>query len=301
MLMTGILGRIREYVRIIRINQWYKNLVVFLPIFFAEEFLNTNALFMTALGFLSLGLVSSANYVMNDLIDVDRDRAHPEKRFRPLASRKMSFHEAMILFIISLVLGLGLAYSLNYLFLIFASALFMLSLAYSLWLKNEPVLDIIIISVNFVIRAISGAFIMNILISPWLILCPLFVAIVLALGKRESDMSVLKQDASKHKLVLGIYTPRLIDALMIISTTCLIITYALYALSKKGWLLITVPLAIYAIFRYYYLVDSGSEIARNPGRFYKDKRLLISLIIWTLLLFLIIYFINYDTSNVFLK
>jgi len=291
----------KGYFEILRVYQWYKNLVVFLPIFFAGELLYPKAIELTALGFLALCLVSSANYVLNDIIDRRRDRIHPEKKFRPLASKIISLPEAMIIFILTLIIGLFISIKLNYVFFLFVLILFLLTTVYTLWLKKEPIVDIITISVNFVIRAISGAFIMSILISPWLIVCPLFVAIVLGLGKRASDLKLMKGDAIKHKEVLKVYTPEITNALMIISTACLIMAYSLYALSKSGWLLITLPFAIYTIFRYYQLVNQESEIARNPERFYKDTRILTAMILWAIILFLVVYFIPHDTSAIFLK
>lgn len=299
--MINFFARIIEYVKIMRIYQWYKNLVIFLPIFFAGELFYPNAIPMTAIGFISLALISSANYILNDIIDIEKDRIHPEKRFRPLASKKICKTEAVLLFFIVLALGLWIAFSLNKIFFIMVTALFILSTAYSLWLKKEAILDIIIISVNFVIRAISGAFIMSILISPWLIVCPLFVAITLGIGKRRADLKFMKEKASKHKEVLKAYNNELTNALMIISTTCLIMSYSLYALSKSGWLLITLPFAIYTVFRYYQLVNQESDIARNPERFYKDIRIVIALIIWSILLLLVMYFLPHDISTIFLK
>jgi 4-hydroxybenzoate polyprenyltransferase len=142
---------------------------------------------------------------------------------------------------------------------------------------------------------------MSILISPWLIVCPLFIAIVLGLGKRHADLKFMKEKALKHKEVLKAYNTEIINALMIISTTCLIMSYSLYALAKSGWLMITLPFAIYTVFRYYQLVNQESEIARNPGKFYTDTRILIAIICWAILLFIIMYYLPHDTSMIFLQ
>ncbi len=273
-----------KYLRLLRTYQWYKNLLVFLPLVFAGLFLDGNLLFKTFLGFLSLCLVSSANYIVNDIIDVNKDRYHPEKKNRPIASGEIGIELAVFFGLICLLISFFTAYKIDLLFLIAPIFLFLFNLIYSLWLKNEIFVDILAISINFVVRAVSGIFIIHRNISPWLILCPFFLSLFIASGKRKADLDVLGEDAYKHKEVLRYYSKEVSNFLMIITTSLLTISYSLYVfLSNHHLLFISLPFAIYVIFRYSYLIYNGSEIARKPELFYKDKRLLIGIVLWVLM------------------
>jgi len=160
--------RLIQYLKLARIPQWYKNLVIFLPIFFTGNMFNMAIIEMTLLGFLSLSFISSANYIINDIVDIKKDKVHPEKSKRPLAAGKVRIFEAIILALIFIAASVFIGISLGIYFLIFIIALFLLTFAYSLFLKNEPIIDILVISINFVLRAISGVFIIKVFISPWL-------------------------------------------------------------------------------------------------------------------------------------
>lgn len=289
--------RLIEYIKIIRPWQWYKNLVIFLAIFFVGKLFQLQLFKSVLLGFVALSLVSSANYVMNDIIDKKKDRAHSEKKNRPLASGKISLFEAWIIFTIMIILGLLLAFNLGALFFISSLALFIMTLMYSLFLKNEPIADLLIIAMNFVIRAVSGTFIIKVFISPWLILCPFFLALFLAAGKRDADIRFLKNSymMNNYKEVLKHYNKEILDGILIISATNLITTYSLYALSKNALLLLTIPLGIYLILRYYSLINSGSEIARHPERIIKDWRMVVAFALYSILLLIIFYFIDINS------
>ena len=283
--------RINWYIKLIRVHQWYKNLVIFLPIFFAGKLFNLSSLEKILIGFVALCLISSANYILNDIVDIKKDKLHPEKKYRPLAFGKITILEASIIGLLFLFASLLISYQLGIIFLVMILFLFVSTTLYSLWLKNEPILDVVIIATNFVVRAISGAFIISLFVSPWLILCPFFLALYLAVSKRHSDLKMLKKNAIKHKEVLKYYTPDTTNALMIIATTCFIMSYALYAFSRTELLLVTLPFAVYTMCRYYLLVNTGSEIARNPEKIYKDKKLIITAILWSILIFIIFYYI----------
>ncbi|MDD5253490.1 MAG: decaprenyl-phosphate phosphoribosyltransferase [Candidatus Nanoarchaeia archaeon] len=275
---------------LLRIRQYYKNLLIFLPLIFVGSFFNKNLLLDIFLGFIALCLVSSSNYIINDIFDIKKDEEHPEKRLRALASKKISIPLAIFIFIITLISSLVISYLLSEKFFYAVLAMFVLTQFYTLFLKNQPFVDILMISVNFVIRAISGAFIINATLSPWLIACTFFLALFIATGKRESDLLLLKNNFQNHKPVLKYYTKEITQSLMIISTTLLITTYSLYSfLSQYPNLIFTIPFAIYVIFRYFLLVKEGSIIARHPEKILKDKSITIGLILWILTIFLIIY------------
>lgn len=269
----------KEIIKLIRVKQWYKNALIFIAILFSGNFLDFNLLLLTIVGFFLLSITSSANYIINDIIDKDKDKKHPEKKNRPIASGAISVPFAYTLFLIFLAIGLIGSFLLSVKFFLAVLAFFILTQAYSLGLKNEPFLDVILIGANFVLRAASGGFLLNLSISYWLIFCSFFLALFLAFSKRKADLMFLKEP-EKHKKVLKYYTIEMVDSFKNITTTILIIAYSLYVVTVNPSLILSIPFALYAIFRYFYLVHIGSIIGRHPEYFYTDVRLLVSFIAW---------------------
>ena len=283
-------SKIYYFISLMRPHQYYKNLLIFLPLIFAKHLLLINDLLKTTIGFLLLCLLSSSYYIINDIVDYKKDKNHPEKKLRPLASGKISKSEALITSIFLILIVLFFSYRISTLFFYALITLLSLALMYNFWLKNEVFADIIILSTNFVIRAISGAFIINVKVSPWLILCTFFLALFLASGKREANIALLNEKSKLYKKVLLKYNKNLTRTLMIISTTSLIISYSLYSfLSDFKNLIITLPISLYTIFYYFYLIENGSPVARNPELVFKEKRILTAIIIWMLLVLLCVY------------
>lgn len=280
----------KDLLSLIRVSQWYKNLVIYLPAIFFGHFFSFSLVNIT-LGFLSLCFMSSVNYIVNDMIDMKRDKLHPEKKTRPLASGKVSLKKALALLIALLLGSLAIAMFLPFYFLISLVALFMMTQFYTLFFKHEVFLDILFIAINFVIRAVAGVFILKASISPWLILCTFFLSLFLSAGKRHADFMFLGENAVNHRKTLKHYTKDITNSLMIITTSLLILSYAIYTfLSNFKNLILTLPISIYVIFRYFYLVHEGSEISRHPEKFFKDKRLVIGILAWVVSVFLVIYF-----------
>lgn len=275
-----------------RPHQWYKNLVIFLSILFGGVLFDWNSFLQIVLGFISLCGVSSFNYIINDIVDRKRDMIHPEKRNRPIAAGKIKVGEASVVAGILFIISMAIAAALDRFFFLSVIGLAIFTLAYTFYFKKELFADIILIALNFVIRSVSGAFIVDIEISYWLILCPFFLSLFLSVGKRESDIMFLGKKAQAHREILGCYSSSLTHALMIITTTSLIMSYSLYSfLSVYKNLIITLPLVMYAIFRYLYLIYRGSDISRHPERIIKDKRLVYSGITWVLCVIILIYLI----------
>jgi len=285
----GALG----YLRVFRAEQWYKNLLVFLPLVFVKQ-LFSFSFFNVLIGFAALCLVSSSGYILNDIFDIRKDRVHPEKCRRPIASGLIGVNLAFFLAIVLLLASLAVSFAVDRYFGFFVLLLFGLTLFYSLFLKNEPFLDIVIIGINFIIRALSGAFIIFpgqvIKISPWLILCPFFLALFLASGKRKADLILLGRNATMHKQTLTSYTQDIVNFLLNITTTSLLLCYALFSFnSDYPNLIYTIPFAVYILFRYVSLVNSGSEIARKTYLLVKDARIMIAGFLWAAATFVIIY------------
>lgn len=282
--------KLKYFVRLLRPRQWYKNLLVFLPIIFAGQLFDQQKLFLTVFGFVALCAVSSANYVINDVVDVKKDRKHPEKRERPIAAGRVSVFVALLISAVLLGAGVGIAFLLDVWFLIFVLFLFGLTQAYSFWLKKEAFADILIIGINFVIRAVSGTFIIDVDISPWLVLCTFFFALFLASGKRYADLAFLGAKARQHKESFRVYTKDVANILMLVATTLLIAMYSAYALlGEHRWLGLTLPFALYAIFRYFSLIYAGSSIARHPELVVKDTRMVVAILLWAVVAFAVIY------------
>lgn len=276
--------------QLFRVQQWYKNLLIFLPLVFAGLLTDPKSIFFTALGFLSLCFMSSANYILNDIIDREKDKAHPEKKYRPIASGNISILHATIYALLLATFSLVLAFFLSEMFFVLLLIFFFLTQLYSLYFKDELFADIIFISTNFVLRAMAGSFILEVRLSPWLIICTFFLSLFIAVGKRKADLSLLKNKANQHKKSLQDYEEKITQTLMIIATTALLISYSLYSfLSIYPQLIYSLPFALYVILRYFYLCETESMVARHPEQFYQDKRLLLGIILWGALVIILLY------------
>ena len=289
--MSRFLKFIYAVIRLCRPHQWYKNLLIFLPIVFSKNLMTTELWPSLVLGFISLILISSVNYIFNDTSDYQKDKKNPEKMRRPIASGIVSRWQASIIAVLLLFGALYISFSLNIIFFYIVIMLFFLTSVYSVYLKNELFADIIIIGINFVLRTISGSILMNAEISPWVIICVFFFTLFLTVGKRYSEIIFLKEDASNNRKVLNEYDSKTLNSLMDISTTVFIITFSIFTFFSQHSqnLIYLVPLFVYVILRYTWLIRNGSIIARHPEKIYKDKRLFVSLLFFTFLSILLIY------------
>ncbi len=284
---------ILDLFKLIRPQQWYKNLLIFLPLIFGGKLFDVNLFYLTFSGFVALCLVSSSNYVINDVIDYKKDRLNKEKQSRPVASGKISRSLAVVLALILLLFSVFISLRLNVDFLYAVLSLFFLTQLYSLFLKNEVFVDLLMIGVNFIIRAASGALLLKISISPWLVLCVFFLSLFLSASKRKSEIAFLGEGAQKHRAVLEKYSKDIVNMLLIIATCSLILSYSLYSfLSQYHNLFYTIPLALYVILRYVYLTEIGSEIARHPEKIIKDYRIVLASMLWVGATFYLLYFLK---------
>ncbi len=280
---------VKSYIEILRPEQWYKNLIVFAALFFSFNLFDISKLILTFIGFIIMCLLSSANYIFNDITDKRRDFHNYIKKQRPVASGKVSIKYAIILMSILAIMGLLGAYLLNRQFFVLSVLFIILTSFYSLFFKNIVFIDILLIAINFVIRAVAGAFIINVFISPWLVLTPFFLSLFLSIGKRRAELSSLGKSAVRHRNTLMFYPEDLTNSLLTITTTLVVITYALYTVSVDNKLLLTLPFVMYAIFRYFSLIYSNSAIAIRPELVFKDLKFMIALIMWTATAFIVLY------------
>ncbi len=280
---------IKEFIISMRPRQWYKNLVIFVGIVFSFNLLNLN-LWIDAIGaFAVFCAISGSIYVLNDIIDIEKDKTHPKKCMRPIASGKLNKSYALIFAIIFIGLALFVAYLINLWFLVSTIAFFLLILIYSVFLKHFIIVDIIIISTGFVIRAIAGCFAVGVLVSPWLIICAFLLALFLAIGKRRHELVLLRGDAGNHRKILDGYSTEMLDQMINITTSALIMSYSLYTFfTGKIFIMLTIPFAFYGLFRYIYLVHK-ENFGGEPEMLFRDRGMLFTMILWVILIIVILY------------
>lgn len=284
----------KDLIKLIRPHQWYKNFVIFIAIIFSGNLFNTTLLEKSILAFVVLCLLSGFIYIMNDLIDVDKDKRHPVKRNRPLPSGRLSKSTALFFGIILLLIGLYISLSIAPMFFLGSLAFVFIGLLYSLILKNIFLVDTLTVSVNFVLRAILGAFAINVLVSEWLVLCTFLLAFFLALCKRNAELQILGKNAYKHRAVLRYYTADMLNNFIIFTLSSLFISYAIYTIFVTNYYMTaTLPVSLYLLFRYFsFGYDKKKKaILGSPSKALKDKGMLVGIIIWALLIVFIFYFL----------
>ena len=251
--------RLFAIVRSLRPKQWTKNLLVFAGLVFTYNLLNPGMLSRVVLAFVAFCMLSSAGYIWNDLRDASADRLHPTKRRRPIAAGLVPTWLAATLALALGVAGLLLALSLGTSFMLVASLYMLLTASYSIWLKHLVLIDVFGISAGFVLRAVGGAVVIGVPVSPWLYVCTVLVSLFLGLGKRRNELEVLEAGAAGHRKNLEQYSLELVDQLILIVASVTIMAYSLYTFSAENLprdhsMMLTIPLVVYGLFRYLYLV-----------------------------------------------
>ncbi len=273
------------YLELLRPHQWYKNVVAFLGIFFGGLLLNPGAWLQVLRVFIALCLISSSSYILNDLRDVEEDRKHPKKKNRPLASGRAKIFPAYLLSVLLFFLPLPLLSGLSWKIYTMVYGLFILTQMYTQFFKKIPLFDVAFLSLNFVLRTLAGVYALNIYISPWIILVPYFVGVYLALMKRRGE---LVRGGPRKSLK---YDMELLDHLISGTIFTLLVLYVLYAFSKPSTSLyfLTLPFAVYILFRWFHLSRSDPDMAEEAQRVLKDPGILLSFLLWTLILLYIHY------------
>ena len=288
---------LRGLFRTMRPHQWTKNVVVYIALVFDGKLFQPDAFLQTTLVAFSFCLIASCVYIMNDLVDIEKDRQHPRKRLRPLPSGQLTPRFAIVgLIIIALITFIGTV-ALNGWVALVMLVYFVQNIAYSFYLKNVVLIDVMLVAFGFLLRVIAGAIIVNVAnFSPWLYVCVTLLALFLGFGKRRHEIALLEGDASKHRSILAEYTLPLLDQIIGIVTTSALIVYTLYsfeaqtAFAGDGQMLITVPPVFYLIARYLYLIHVKKLGGAPDELLIKDRPLLINSIIWMALIIFLIYF-----------
>ena len=276
-----------------RPHQWTKNLAVFAAIIFAVKLFDGRLWTVTALAFVSFCLMSSALYALNDVVDAERDRQHPVKCERPIASGRMGAATGLgiagVLFVVATAIGIfvGLPFAAT------LGAYAALHLLYSFVLKNVSIVDMLVISAGFVLRAVAGAVAIAVPVSPWLVLCTGLLALFLAAAKRRHEIVLLRELSYTHRPVLAEYTPELLDSFMVTLSAATITTYALYTFfegkAPHHLMMLTIPFVIYGLLRYQYLVLSKGGGGRPEDVLLGDGPILIDIVLWMISAVAVLY------------
>ena len=291
----------RRLIITIRPDQWIKNLVLFAGLLFVGGLGEFTLVLHAVAGFLVFCGLSGATYILNDLTDLERDRKHPSKRGRPIASGELPVRVAATTGIVLAGVSVAGAFALHRNFGAVAVGYLALNILYSLAIRRMVILDVMSIAVGFVLRAVGSVEVLRgpaprMELSPWLLVCTFFLALFLGLGKRRHEVLVLADDASEHRAVLAHYRPQLIDALLGVVAASTVVSYAIYTIwpgtvSKVGGtgLVYTIPFVVYGVFRYLFLMFSVGAGGRPSKALLSDAPLALNIIIWAAVVAFVIY------------
>ncbi len=280
----------------LRPGQWTKNLVVFAGVLFGKRLFDLAALTATCAAFAIFCALSGVVYLLNDVADREADRRHPLKSRRPIASGQLSSGLAMGAAGVLGAASLALAFALKPSFGVVALAYVVLLAAYSARLKHVVIIDVLIIAIGFVLRAVAGAVVVGVTISHWLLVCTVLLALFLALSKRRHELTLLASGATEHRRILGEYSPYLLDQMIGVVTSSTLIAYIFYTISPETvqnfdteYLALTIPFPLYGIFRYLYLVHQKEGGGSPAEMLMTDRPLLACVALWALAVVFIVY------------
>jgi 4-hydroxybenzoate polyprenyltransferase len=295
------------YLRLLRPSQWIKNLFIFAGLVFGRKLTNAESVGLALLGFACLCIVSSAVYVVNDIHDREEDRLHPRKSRRPIASGSIGVPAAWTLATLLIIIGLGGSFALGRGFGVVAAAYLVLQTFYTFGFKHAVILDVITIGLGFVLRAVAGAVLVNVPISPWLVLCTFTLCLFMGFSKRRCELNALAVNgldaAGRHRRTLAIYTPELLNHMTTLTAGIAIVSFMLYTIDKRTieqfaspelgrfgsqCLLYTLPIVVYAVFRFAVLVEHG--VVDGPTDvLLRDRPFQAAIVLWIAAMLVIIY------------
>lgn len=294
---------LRDLVHAVRVRQWAKNSLIGAGFVFAGHLREAGAalpaeLLRVALAFICFCALSAAAYVINDWHDLERDRQHPLKRFRPMAAGRLSKQNALTLVIVSLGIGVVTALLVWWLqpaaryFPLAAWFYLLLTLAYSFALKHEVIIDVISLAACYVIRVVAGCLAIPVWISPWIVFCTFTLALFIGLCKRRAELLEMGEASAGTRRVLPLYNLQMLDTFIAVAACLTITAYSLYTFFSKspvvsreirdgGWplLMMTVPFVVYGVFRYLFLAHS-SPVGGEPEQMLRDKRMVINVLLF---------------------
>jgi 4-hydroxybenzoate polyprenyltransferase len=296
---TEISGR-RPYAASLFISlrpaQWTKNLIIFAGLVFAMKLFEPSAIATSTEAFLIFCALSGVVYLVNDVLDRESDRQHPIKSRRPIAAGDLPVSSALAAAAIIGTVALVAAFALGWPFGAVAAAYLGLQVLYSGPLKHIVIIDVLTIAIGFVLRAVAGAVVLNVVISHWLFVCTILLALFIALAKRRHELVLLADGAVSHRPILGEYSAYLLDQMIAVVTASTLIAYIFYTISPETeqkfgttWLGLTIPFPLYGIFRYLYLVHRREGGGSPADLLLNDRPLLACVTLWVVAVVLIIY------------
>lgn len=295
-MVKAVAGAGRQLFISLRPHQWTKNLVVFAAVGYSKHLFELGPFLRTLLAFTLFCGLSGTVYLLNDIADVERDRLHPLKKNRPIASGALPLSLAAMAAVVLGVVTLGAALFLGRTFAVCAAIYLVLNLAYSFKLKEVVIVDVLSVSIGFVIRAVAGAVAIAVQISDWLLICTVLLALFLTLAKRRHELTSLNSAASEHRKILAEYSPYLLDQMIAVVTASTVTAYAFYTTAEEvrrkfqtdrlAW---TIPFVLYGIFRYLYLVHQKEQGGSPTDVLLTDRPLLVAVGLWAATIVAILY------------
>lgn len=289
-----ILEKLKYIIKLCRVKQYIKNGFVFAALIFSGQLFKVHEFLVTLITFFLFSLISSCVYILNDIVDIEEDRKHPKKRFRPIANNKISIKEAKFLFVILFIATLICSFVVDIKLSGILAVYFLVNILYAFKLKKIIIIDVMTISFGFILRVLSGGVVINTNLSPWLVICTGLVTLYLGFGKRKNELVVLEHNAGNHRKILSKYTLEYINKILLMLLSLTNMTYILYTINGtiyKG-MIYTIPFVLYGTLRYEYLI-TNKELGGSPEDvFEEDKPFLINIILWTLTSTFVIYFIR---------
>lgn len=291
---AGPTGTLSSLVRAMRPKQWPKNVFVFAGLVFDVKLFQFGLLSRTVAAFVLFCLASGVVYLINDLVDIEKDRQHPSKRHRPLAAGELSPTTAVVAAIAIVGASLPIAFVLDVTFGGVLATYLLLQLAYSFVLKDLVIIDVLSVAAGFVLRVVGGAVVISVSISPWLYVCTTLGALFIGFSRRRHELVLLEGEAANHRASLGHYSTYLLDHMITIVASTTVIAYSLYTflapnVPANHTMMLTIPFVLYGIFRYLYLIHIQNEGGSPEEMFLKDRPLIINIALWGLTVIAILY------------
>jgi len=287
---------IKDILKLIRLHQYIKNLLIFMPLFFVGQFENTELLLNAAIAFVAFSLTASAIYTLNDYYDMEEDRQHPKKKDRPLASGAISKSQAFIIMSVLFVAGFTLMATLSLKAVGLLAGYVVMNIAYSFYLKHVSIIDVSIIAIGFVLRLFIGSAVTNIPLSMWIVIMTFLLALFIALAKRRDDVLIYLDTGKKMRKVIDGYNIQFLDTAMAIMASVVIVAYLIYTTSPEvvarmnsEYLYLTALFVILGIMRYLQVVFVLKDSSSPTKIVLKDRFMQFTLIGWVLTFAWILY------------
>ncbi len=299
-------------VKMMRPHQWAKNLFIFPALLFSRHLFILPSLLASIAAFAIFCLLSGSVYIFNDIMDAEEDRHHPVKKARPIAAGMITKYNAGIIFGLTSAAALALSFAVNTGFGIIAAVYFVINVAYSAYLKRIAIVDVMVVSLGFVLRAAAGGVAISVRVSPWLLVCTILIALFLVLAKRRHELTLLDERSNmlielsiatedvgraiKYRRSLDEYSAYFLDQMIAVTTASTLMAYILYTLSNDALsqfgehLIYSVPFVIYGIFRYLYLIHQKREGGSPTMTLLGDRPLLVDIALWVAAVVAVIYF-----------